>query len=208
MKPYPNQLSEKPSQLDAKILNTEDQGVYQSLTSRGLKVYAGLDENFVSQLSQLSQEEAIREYCPNDYNVRFKDLDGAKTWISKGRQAYTLVKENEQNELVVLGYGWAGLEENENAPGGKTTFALRLGVAAAGQGLATPFCRLIIAASHAQFGSLDFWLETWESNAAAVHIYSKLGFSEVNRIKGERLTTSGTTIEDTRLYMTLPNELL
>jgi ribosomal protein S18 acetylase RimI-like enzyme len=52
------------------------------------------------------------------------------------------------------------------------------------------------------------WLETWASDGAAVHIYHKLGFEDVDSQVDQRPTAGGQTVADTRLYMSLPNELL
>ncbi len=85
---------------------------------------------------------------------------------------------------------------------------MRVGEASQGQGLATPFSRLILAGSATLYGSQDMWLETWASDGAAVHIYHKLGFEDVDSQVDQRPTAGGQTVADTRLYMSLPNELL
>jgi len=51
-------------------------------------------------------------------------------------------------------------------------------------------------------------LETWASNGAAAHIYHKLGFQDVAQAPGHRPRADGQTIDDTRIYMELPNKYL
>ena len=130
-------------------------------------------------------------------------VDFFEKWLSKGRVLVTIW----QDEKIV-GYGWAGNGTSARVESGENTFAIRLGSAASGKGLATHFARLIVEATSILFGLKDIWLETWQSNGGAVHIYHKIGFIDVAEEKSTRKKADGTEVEDVRLYMTLPNENL
>jgi ribosomal protein S18 acetylase RimI-like enzyme len=93
-------------------------------------------------------------------------------------------------------------------PGGETTFAIRVGEAGQGQGLATPFAWLIVVGAAQVYEARKFWLETWQSNEGAVHIYHKIGFVDVDSQNDTRPTTAGGEVPDTRLYMSLSDDKL
>lgn len=196
---YPTKFDEGTQPLDVKAKGATDE-----LNSRGYQVLVGLTRQMTDQIMKLATEPEIREYCPKDSTERFKDLESTERWLSKGRAAFLLV--NKSGELV--GYGWAGAATSSHAPNSETTFAIRIGKAGQGKGLATPFCRAIVYGAAELFDAKNFWLETWQSNAGAVHIYHKLGFVDVDQQSEERPTKDGTSVTDTRLYMTLPNEML
>ncbi|HSW85606.1 MAG TPA: GNAT family N-acetyltransferase [Candidatus Saccharimonadales bacterium] len=191
---------------DPNILETNNIGpkaidAAQQLADRGYEVLAGLNSEFAAQILTMSGEPAIREYCPKDLSERFTDQAATQKWLSKQRAVYLLIKQGEQE---LAGYGWAGPASSSNVPGGETTFALRIGESGHGQGLAAPFSWLIMAATAVHYGAQNFWLETWSSNGAAVHIYQKLGFENTTEVPSKRLTLNGEKISDTRLFMTLP----
>jgi ribosomal protein S18 acetylase RimI-like enzyme len=192
MKPFPTGFT-KLQQIDAAELATQ-----------GYEVWAGLSPEYVAQIIHIAQEPSIREYCPNDAAFRFTDSPAAGRWLAKGRGAFLLIKQGD-NTTMLAGYGWSGPETNEQVSSGETTFALRISERCQGQGLATPFAAVIIAASVDLYGARNFWLETWQSNAAAVHVYHKLGFTDVDATPSQRPTADGTLVSDTRLYMTLAN---
>jgi ribosomal protein S18 acetylase RimI-like enzyme len=125
-------------------------------------------------------------------------------WLTKQRAVFLLMDQGGQ----LAGYGWVGASESELVPGGETTFALRIGEAGQGQGLATPYTQAMLTGAAALFGAKQFWLETWASNQGAVHVYHKVGFVDVAQVSGERPTTSGGMVADTRLYMSLPDGLV
>lgn len=179
----------------------------QQLAGSGYEVQFGLTPELADAISAMSQEPSIREYCPKDCGKRFKDKAATEHWLGKKRAVFVLLK-REGDGLSLAGYGWAGPGSSSHAPGGKNTFAVRIGEAGQGQGLAAPFSWLIVAASAALFGAKNFWLETWASNGGAVHVYHKIGFKTVDEQADKRPTREGQTISDTRVYMTLPNELL
>lgn len=200
-------------QADSLVLPTDQLGqagraAAAKLSERGYEVHVGLTPELADQILRMSREPSIREFCPKDSGQRFSDRPAAERWLSKGRALFVLLKRQPDDGLTLAGYGWAGSGTSPEVPGGQTTFAIRIGEAGQGQGLAAPFSWLIIAGSAALYGAQDFWLETWASNGGAVHIYHKLGFETVAEKPDQRLNGAGETINDTRLYMSLPNQLL
>jgi hypothetical protein len=180
----------------------------RKLAERGYEVHAGLTSELAAQVLTMSTEPSIREFCPKDLSERFIDRAATERWLAKKRAAFLLFRREDSGSLGLAGYGWSGAGSNHYAPKGDTTFAVRIGEAGQGHGLAAPFSWLIIAASTYLYGAQDFWLETWASNGGAVHIYHKIGFVTVAEQSSERLVPDGKTITDTRIYMSLPNELL
>lgn len=179
----------------------------QKLAERGYEVQIGLTPELADQISTMSEEPSIREFCPKDCSQRFKDRTATENWLKKKRAVFMLLK-RDGGKLSLAGYGWAGPGSSRHAPGGEHTFAVRIGEAGQGQGLAAPFSWLIVAASAVLFGAKEFWLETWASNGGAVHIYHKIGFKTIDEQPDKRPANDGQTIADTRVYMSLPNDLL
>lgn len=188
-------------------LGQAGQEAVQKLAERGYEVQVGLTPELADQILTMSKEPSIREFCPKDCSQRFADQAATEHWLGKKRAVFVLLK-RQGEELSLAGYGWAGPGSSSHAPGGDNTFAVRIGEAGQGQGLAAPFSWLIIAASAVLYGARDFWLETWASNGGAVHIYHKIGFETVDEQADTRPTRDGQQISDTRVYMTLANQLL
>jgi GNAT superfamily N-acetyltransferase len=206
---WPHQFNEASSPISTADLGTTGIEAAQKLAAQGYEVHIGLTPELADQILAMSRQPAIREYCPKDSSERFADRAATEHWLAgKGRAVFLLFKKTDDESLQLAGYGWSGPVSSSHAPGGETTFALRVGEVGHGQGLAAPFSWLIIAASAALYGARDFWLETWGSNGAAIHIYHKIGFETVDEEPGERLNTDGQKIADNRIYMLLPNNLL
>lgn len=208
MNPFPSTFAAKTQPLSDSVLSGNYLEDAKLLTGKGYEVHIGLTPEMADRILTMSREPNIREYCPKDSSERFADRASTERWLTRSRAAFLLFKKADNGELSLAGYGWSGTGLNDHVPGGKTTFALRVGEAGQGQGLAAPFSRLIIAATAGLYGARDFWLETWASNGAAVHIYHKIGFETVTEQPGERPSSDGQKIPDTRIYMSLPNELL
>lgn len=152
-----------------------------------------------------------------------------------GRAVFPLLKMAGGKAVELAGYGWTGpelspkIKEEEPdliVPGGKTTFAVRIANDHTGNGLAVPFTKLIVAGSAALYGARNIWLETWGSNNAA-RVYPKAGFEQVYDRKNQERPTlqpegyefpdgnmvylnddGRRVVNDTRLWMRYPNELL
>ena len=181
----------------------DSQRMIRSLGEKGFEVRVGLTQEYAEAIIAMALESGIQEYCPNDCGKRFKDMSTVEAWLSKQRATFLLLQQTEEG-LQLAGYGWAGAETSEHVPGGETTFAIRVGERGQGQGLATPFAQLIVSGSRELYGAQHFWLETWQSNGGAVHVYHKLGFEDVAMVKSERPTLAGGTVPDTRIFMRLP----
>lgn len=207
MRDFPTQFADKTEPLTAEMFEAPDAELVRQLAEKGFAVHSGLTEIYAQAIINMCLQPSIKEYCPNDYGRRFSDLEAAHQWLTKGRAVFLLLK-REGEGLDLYGYGWVGNEASPHVPGGETTFALRVGEQGQGQGLATPFSRLMVVGAAKLYEAKNIWLETWQSNGAAVHIYHKIGFEDVDQEFSSRPTANGETIEDTRLFMRLPNELL
>ncbi len=207
MSDFPTEFSQHTKPVMADGLNKAAKEALQELADKGYQVRYGLTDEYANNIAKMALEPSIKEYCPNDCGERFASLGATESWLAKGRVAFLLLQ-SKSNKLELVGYGWAGAGTSLHVPDGETTFALRIGEVGQGQGLATPFARLIINSSAAMYDAKNFWLETWHSNGGAVHIYHKLGFENVDETADERLTADGGKVPDTRLYMSLPNNLL
>jgi RimJ/RimL family protein N-acetyltransferase len=180
----------------------------QQLADKGYEVRIGLTPEFAEAITTMTHEPAIRLYCPKDAGERFTDRAATERWLSKQRAMFLLIKRGENNQSQLAGYGWVGAGSSEHVPGGEITFAIRIGEIGQGQGLATPFAWLIVAAAAERFGAQNMWLETWGSNGAAVHVYHKVGFVNVAEVPSSRPVPDSEPVDDVRVYMTLANDLL
>lgn len=206
MSSFPDGFTDTTTPIDASLLNQEGKDAVAFLAERGYQVHTGLNLDYTDQIIAMALEPGIREYCPKDCTQRFADRTTTETWLSKKRAAFLLLKETDQG-LELAGYGWSGSATSSKVPGGETTFAIRIGEAGQGQGLATPFARLIVQASAILYDAKDFWLETWGMNAGAVHVYHKIGFETVAEQPDKRPSSAG-EVSDIRVYMSLSNDLL
>jgi hypothetical protein len=189
---------------DSKPLTPDTDSSIKELAARGFVILNGFTEYLAGAISQMAGQKHIREFCPNDPAKRFATKETTARWLSKGRCMFVLALDKDEDGWRAIGYGWTGSESSPDVPGGETTFAIRLGEEALGQKLSLPFARAIIAGSSALYDTKNVWLETWQSNAAAVHTYQKVGFQQVSQRQGRRKQPGGGTTPDTRLFMRLP----
>jgi ribosomal protein S18 acetylase RimI-like enzyme len=209
MTDFPDGFEEATRMLPLDSLSQAGQEAVNLLHERGYEVRVGLTTDLADQIEAMAREPSIREFCPNDCGSRFADRASIESWLSKKRATFTLVKKSpEGQDLSLVGYGWVGLGASDHVHGGETTFAIRIGESGQGQGLATPFARLIVEGAAAIYAAKNMWLETWQSNGGAVHVYHKIGFKDVDQVEAQRPTANGESVADTRLYMSLDNELL
>jgi hypothetical protein len=207
MNQFPNTFTADIQLLPGPVLAKTDAQV-QLLASKGYEVWIGLTPEMAGRILTMSEHPSIREYCPRDSAERFTDRAATERWLAKWRAVFLLFKKEDNANLTLAGYGWAGAGSSSHAPAGENTFAVRIGEAGQGHGLAAPFSWLIVAGSAVLYGARDFWLETWASNGGAVHIYHKIGFETVAEKPDERLSLNGEKVPDTRIYMSLANDLL
>lgn len=208
MIPFPSDFATASQRLSDDSLGEAAIRNARQLAGQGYEVHTGLTPEFADKISVMAREPSIREYCPKDSEERFTDQASAGRWLSKNRGMFLLLKHADDGALDLAGYGWSGYASNQQVPGGETTFAIRIGEAGQGHGLATPFAWLIVAASAALYGAKNLWLETWLSNGGAVHVYHKIGFVTVTEKPDGRSLPDGGTAPDKRVYMSLPNKLL
>lgn len=200
MSNYPVRFTNTPQRLSAAQLSEVGQSALADLAAKGYYIQLGLTRSNVTALQTLSLQPSIREYCPNDCTKRFHDEATTADWLGKGRAAILLVQADTGE---IAGYGWVGDGTSEHVPGGTETFAIRLSEAHQGKGLATPYNQVIVDVARQLYGSEHMWGEAWQSNAAAVHIYQKIGFVIIGSEPTTRPTAAGGTTQDTRLYMIL-----
>jgi len=191
MKLFPTRFMATTEPLAANQFDEADEQLIKQLADQGYEVHSGLTSNYADQIAKMCLQPSIKEYCPNDAKQRFTNRSATEQWLSKGRCVFLLLKRQNNQELTLVGYGWAGTGTSSHVPKGQTTFAVRLGEDGQGQGLATPFTRLIVASTALVYGSKNLWLETWASNTAAAHIYHKLGFIDIDQQSGKRPTDHG-----------------
>lgn len=203
MSQFPNELSNESVSIASHLADADSQQAIQLLSEKGFEVSVGLTQAYAEAIIAMALEPGIQEYCPNDCSKRFKDMPAVENWLSKQRATFLLLQRTDTG-LALAGYGWAGAETSEHVPGGETTFAIRVGERGQGQGLATSFAQLIVSGSRELYGAQHFWLETWQSNGGAVHVYHKIGFEDVTTVAFERPTLAGGTVADTRIFMRLP----
>ena len=201
---YPDSFDSQTTKINGEMLSSAAQQDLDELENKGYEVHLGLTPEIADDIAKMALEPSIKEYCPRDCAERFKDRDSTKAWLSKKRATFLLLKKSDGGDLRLIGYGWAGAATSKEVPEGETTFAIRIGEVGQGQGLATPFARLIVEATKVLFEAKDMWLETWQSNGGAVHIYHKIGFEDVAQLDDQRISTSGDKIADKRLFMKLP----
>lgn len=207
MSQFPTDFAQDVTPVSVEGLGPLAAEAFSTLQAQGYQVVYGLNETYTQAITHMAYQASIREYCPKDCTERFADVSTAQKWLAKGRVAYLLVN-HKTGQLV--GYGWVGAATSEKVTDGQTTFALRIGEAGQGQGLAAPFARLLLASASTDFDVQNVWLETWASNGGAVHIYHKLGFEDIAEQLGERPTIQGDggVVADTRIFMRLSNEVL
>lgn len=194
---------------DDYLTDAADIQLIEELANQGYEVHTGLNTKFGDAIVEMALEPAIKEYCPNDSGSRFSDRHATENWLQKGRAVFLLLKHDyTDDDLHMVGYGWAGAAKSPHVPEGETTFAIRIGEAGQGRGLATPFAKLIVNASAILYDARNMWLETWKSNGGAVHVYHKIGFEDVTEVPAQRTTANGEKVPDTRIFMSLPNKLL
>ena len=202
MNAYPAALDEQLEPIPLDDMTEAGHEAAAFLTSKGYEVVSGLTPLYADQISRLSHENSICEYCPKDSKERFTNLDTTREWLSKGRAVYLLIyKQPDTANPELAGYGWIGSKQTSMVPGGETTFSLRVSEHHQGKGLAAPFSRCMLEAAEVTYGAHNMWLETWASNAGAVHIYHKLGFHDVNQKQDERPSLQSLFVSDVRIYM-------
>jgi ribosomal protein S18 acetylase RimI-like enzyme len=155
-----------------------------------LAVKQGLTDKQIDQLIEYANSDPkVIEFSSD--STRFANREAYNRWLKKGRSVYSMTDESGD----LLGIIWYGREQ---MPAGKdfssnvvpgdygVTFAIRVYGAARGKHLAGKF---MLAAQSTYVSSQDYstivskgiWLETSESNIAAVTAYRKFGYRQVTQ---------------------------
>ena len=200
MKPFPTAYSASTDAVKASDLDEAGKVALKRLNDQGYELRHGLTPGYADAIKELVTQPSICTYCLKDSTSRFCDRDTTAVWLRKGRAVFLLI---EQLSGEVAGYAWTGPETTEHIPEGKVTVALRVSESFQGRGLAAPYLQSVVSATKALYDADDFWLESWESNAGAVHVYKKTGFTSVLDIYGNRTLKDGGSTPDTRVYMVL-----
>ncbi|HVA10943.1 MAG TPA: hypothetical protein VNG32_02130 [Candidatus Dormibacteraeota bacterium] len=201
MMPFPDSYANELGQLPAEQMGEDGRAAIESLKTKGYEVRVGLTPEFADAIAAMALEPSIKEYCPNDSGSRFINRQTTAQWLSNKRATFLLLHKADNGELELAGYGWVGAKQSPLVPGGENTFSLRVGENHQGRGLAAPFSVSMLYGATAIYGARHIWLETWESNGGAVHIYHKIGFNDVAAKQEERSSTNGQMVPDTRLFM-------
>jgi len=194
--------------LSSKQLSPLGQAALSTLREKGYTIGVGLPEDMIGSIRKMAQESSIQEYCLNDSTNRFKNKAAAAHWLSHGRVVFLLFRQTENGKKELAGYGWVGTKTHSRVAGGQATFAVRIGEAHQGLGLATPYTRAMLDAAIRVFDFNHLWLEAWASNANAIHVYQKLGLRVVAEQSDTRIRPNGEQVPDNRLYMELAGPLL
>lgn len=197
---FPTTFTNKPEILIANEHSADDANAIQHLNAKGFYIQLGLTTQDVQALSQLSLQQSIRKFCPNDCTERFKDIPTTNKWLNKERQVMLL---NNTFDHKLAGVAWVGPGTSPHIPSGSLTGGIRISETFQGRGLAAPFLMVILNyTSKLMPGSL-LWFECWQSNSGAVHTYEKLGFEIIDTEQCQRPNPDGTQDPDVRLYMSL-----
>lgn len=145
------------------------------LESNGFQVYKGWNTSLANDIVEASKQKHVVESTPNDSLQRFRDLGSAIIWHDQGRRSVYSLRGDELAGII-----WYDIRLRPDLQA-NYTFAVRMYQEAVGRKLAHTFMR----AAHTDFalekGNPAVWLETDESNTAAIRLYDKFGYELVAR---------------------------
>ena len=210
--PCPTTFSDEPINLAQVTLDQQATEAIGRLEQSGFEVTAGLQLADIPFITEISKQNAVREFCPNDLTKRFGDRGMIERWLQKdGGRAVFLLRDIETK--VIRGFGWAGLKQCDELPDYAATFGVRLDERVSGRGLGRPFIMAIFSGSRVLYGITGIWGETWGSNVGAVKTYLRIGAEVVSTTDDWRETIeSGTGVvegkrQDVRLLLKFPDTL-
>ncbi len=212
---FPSEYVKEVSFLERGIGQRGDNAL-RRLHEKGFSVGIGLTEYYAGAIAVMSQQNHIREYCPNDSTEkRFGSLSSTARWLQKnGGRAMFLLLSNCDFNTRLEGYGWTGIEPSNELPDHPITSAYRLGERVLGKGLSKDFIQVVVSSTHSLYEpKAGIGLETWRSNPAAT-IYPKVGFVLITEAPDDELRpTLDSSYEDgqvldRRMYMVYPDKLL
>jgi hypothetical protein len=215
MADFPTSFTSTPETLTSGTGIRGDESL-KRLHEKGYTVATGLTEYYAGAVGVMGSQKHIREYCPKDgTNKRFGSLESTEQWLQKGGgRGMFLLLEGEGKGAMLAGYGWTGFGPCDELPDHPITSAYRIGERALGKGLSGDFVQVVVSATNTLYApSEGIGLETWQSNAAA-SLYPKIGFELVTQAPEPEMRPSmredaiDGEVEDLRLYMGYPEELL
>lgn len=146
----------------------------------------GDDHELEQQLIAKSRQPNILKFTPNDAKKRFGDQTMLDAWRAKGREIHWLLGKN--NDLAgIIWYGKSQFPLDIALPEiPEETFAIRIYDGYAGHGLARSALRLSLEAHvHSKQSRGEavsgIWGQTDIDNPAALAVYVKFGYQEVDR---------------------------
>jgi ribosomal protein S18 acetylase RimI-like enzyme len=153
----------------------------EQLEENSFLVHKGWNTSLANDIVEASKQTHVVESTPNDSLQRFRDLGSAIIWHEQGRRSvYSLRGDG------LAGIIWYDVRLRPDLQA-NYTFAIRMYREAVGRKLAHAF----MTAAHTDFAhekkNPSVWLETDESNIAAIRLYDKFGY-ELAAEDGARLT--------------------
>lgn len=155
----------------------------------GLNVNKGITEALINEVIWYANTDSEIKKFTSDFK-RFKDRESSRNWLKKGRIIYTLTSGERLLGLIWLGEeimpsdGQFIRDINEQEYG--VTFAIRIYGEARGKHLASKFINIVLnafvkSADFNKFKKKGIWLEASADNAAAVKVYTRIGFRLVTK---------------------------
>lgn len=146
------------------------------------KINKGLTDNQINQLISYSISDPELKYTSDA--KRFKDRDGYEEFSTHILAYYALV-DDADNLLGIIWFDDTDLYLNQQNPSEfGISFAIRLYGEARGKGLAMPFSKKVMedfkqSEAYKNHPHSKFWLSVSPENQAAVNLYRKLGFKDL-----------------------------
>jgi GNAT superfamily N-acetyltransferase len=155
-----------------------------------LKIVEELSPSQVNELIDYSNSDQLIKQTTTD-NIRFRDENTYKEWLTKKRKIYALVDEKE-NLQGIAWFGEKKFPENISIPeinksDYKLTFAIRIYKELRGKGYAVNFMkeayeRYIKSENYKNNSKKGFWLLVNPDNIPAIKTYKKFGFEEIETV--------------------------
>lgn len=144
-----------------------------------LFVDSNISNSQIDQLITYGQTDPEIKKFTSD-TTRFQDRLSFNQWLLKDRTIYTLIDKYKN----LLGIIWFGPKSPpvKLDPKYNFTFAIRIYAQARGQGLSSEFMKIAFdkfLKNQPRTKTIGFWLETSDSNFAAIHTYQKFGFKTI-----------------------------
>src|SRR6185437_5557167 len=95
--PMPSTFIDSPVSLAHYELDPAGEAAIEKLQQRGFEVVAGVTAADVRFITEIAQQQAVREQCPKDLTHRFGDQAMMERWLRKnGGRAVFMLRDIEQ----------------------------------------------------------------------------------------------------------------